>query len=138
LTPAQVLELPILERGGLRQFKGLNPLPVSLEGIQRVTNTSLWISSADAYTYEVRALQAGVALGTLLCESKPFAIFRTEVVGEDVIRQCWALTDRWDEHVQAIDSFNLPDPETKPVTALDADIIPALPRKSFVLPGQII
>ena len=139
MTPAQVLEIPSIEQGPLRCFPHtVSPLEVSLEGIKKVSPSSVWVGAADLYTYEVKAAQAGITLGVLRYKNLPFCTYRTELVGSEILRNNWALTDRWDEHVQAIDAFNLPDPAILPVTALGEDVIPALPKKSFVPLDQIL
>lgn len=138
MTPAQILARPSIEKAPLRKFKHLNPLDISLEGIQRVVDSSVWAGAADAYSYDIKIIRNGVVIGVLLCGIRAFGIYRTEVVGSEVKKSYWALTDRWDEHMLTIDAFNLPDPDLEPVTALDEDVIPAPPNNKSIPHGHIL
>jgi hypothetical protein len=120
-----------------------NPFEVSLEGIQRVQDESEWAISADYYSYELKIQQGGVIVGVLLYKKVPVGIYRTELRpserGSNYFEcSTWALTDRWDEHLLAIDAFNLPDPAPKPVTLLDEDVIPAHPKPSALPKDSIL
>lgn len=138
MTPKQVLALTSIEKGPLRKMNYCNPLQVCLEGIKRVQDNSEWAFSADQYTYDLKLNQGGVTMGAILYRNSPFAVYRTELRRSELDTETWALTDRWDEHMLAIDAFNLPEPLPKCVTLLDEDVIPAPPKPSSIPLGQIL